>query len=122
MEQCDRQIDSLHRDRPPNVPLYLRSTECEARNLDAFTRDSPSILKAMVLPMGDGRNYWPLPRNFNSAIFAPQPFNPNFSSDWGLVKEQQARERSEQQQQQATKQEAEACERQAANGTGTVWW
>jgi hypothetical protein len=61
---------------------------------------------------------------FNPALIATllQPYDPRYSPDWGLVKEQEAQKRREQAEQQAAEHEADAREQQAANGRGTAWW
>ena len=44
---------------------------------------------------------WPLPRQFDAALFAPVPFDVRYSAEWWQVKEDEARAGRERQQREA---------------------
>src|SRR5262249_32569938 len=67
MQACDSEIRKLQLARPANVAGDLGSVELCVRDLNAFSRDAPSILERTVLPALDGnRKLWPRPRGFRS--------------------------------------------------------
>jgi hypothetical protein len=88
----DEELSQLHRARPAGVPLHLRNAEQEARNLDAFTRDTPSVTKELKLPDWERSNKlaWPLPRPHNIPTVAPVAYDRRYSGDWWRDGEERA--------------------------------
>jgi hypothetical protein len=87
----DAKLSQLHQSRPSGIRLHLDDVELTARNIAAFGRDLPSIIKATVLHDFDtGKQKWPpvVPRDM--IIFAPVPYDPRYSPDWWKVREQHA--------------------------------
>jgi hypothetical protein len=61
IEACDRESDRINLNAPDNELRRLRGVELVARNLDAFSRSQPSIVKTCVLPEWENssENAWP---------------------------------------------------------------
>ena len=56
----DLKISALHSRRPDTVGEYVRGAELIARDLQSFSRDTPSLVKALELPSWSGRTpAWP---------------------------------------------------------------
>jgi hypothetical protein len=99
---------------PAHVAIHIADAELQARGLDRFSRDHPSILKSAVLPGLDGRTLWPPPRSeADVAMFAAPTYDPRYSPEWGLHRDQQNAE-AEAKAIAAEKERAEAAERMAA--------
>jgi hypothetical protein len=85
MIECDAAINRLHFARPVNVSKHLRSTEQEARGIDAFSLSQPSIVKdGVVLPdfNDSARNVWPPRSTLDPAMFTPVlPHDRRITSD-----------------------------------------
>ncbi len=82
----DAEIGKLHRARPAGVSLHLRTAELEARGLDGFTRDTPSIIEEQLkLPdwQHSERMAWPPPKPSEAAAFAASMALPmHRGADW----------------------------------------
>jgi hypothetical protein len=73
----------LNREAPPDEHRRLIDIELMARDLDAFSRDQPSILTTCTLPNFDNSAelLWPpRPPPFASLLATPPPFHPG--RDW----------------------------------------
>ena len=63
----DLKISALHSRRPDTVGEFVRSAELIARDLQSFSRDTPSLVKALELPSwSGGKPAWPPPRRSSS--------------------------------------------------------
>jgi hypothetical protein len=59
---CDAKVSRINGSAPADVKLRLREVELVARNLEGFTRDTPSITKELRLPDGEESNKLAWPR------------------------------------------------------------
>src|SRR5262249_26480283 len=77
-------LAELNRDRSAGVMEHLLSAELQARGLDSFTRDMPSLLNSVVLFDWDtGRPIWPPPRPSLAAAFVATSMVPAYNpTDW----------------------------------------
>jgi hypothetical protein len=89
----DAEISNLHRQRPAGVSLHLRTPELEARDVDGFTRDRPSIAATLRLPDFEhsDRMVWPPPSTL-LAVLASQGMAapPHAGGDWWRGREERA--------------------------------
>jgi hypothetical protein len=106
---------------PPEISFHIRDAELEARGLEAFTREFPSILKGTVLLGVDGKSLWPPRRLPDPSFFEPVPHNRRFSGDWGVQMEEQQRQREEAEIAAAKQAEAKAAE-MAKELNMPEWW
>jgi hypothetical protein len=86
-------MSALHQARPAGVQKHLLSAELDARGLDGFSRDTPSLLTSVQLIDWDsGRQIWPLPRpSMASAFAAAVPvYDRRCTADWAKDNEQHA--------------------------------
>jgi hypothetical protein len=85
----DRKADHLHGQRPAGVARHLDNPELMARGLNAFSRDTPSLLTLLQLYDLHGQRVWPpvVPRDMT--IFAPV-VDPRASKDWWKFAESDA--------------------------------
>ena len=95
-------LSTLHQARPAGVQLHLYSAELEARGIEAFTRDVPSLLDSVhLIDWESGREVWPSPRPSMAAAFAavePPHDSHRFTADWAKDNEKRAAaQRAEQQ-------------------------
>ena len=87
----EKALSVLHQARPAGVMEHLLSAELQARGLDRFTRDTPSLLTSVVLFDRDsGRQVWPPPRPPMAAAFAATIVPANNPADWANNQEQGA--------------------------------
>ena len=97
----DEELSRLHQARPPGVTLHLLSSELEARGLDGFSRDMPSLRTAVQLfDWSSGQQIWPPRRqSAQSAFAAAVPVDDaRFSANWAQDNERRAAaQRAEQQ-------------------------
>lgn len=86
----DAEIGKLHQARPSGVSLHLRTAELEARGLESFRRDRPSIAHELKLPDWENsdRMAWPA-RQLGGGIAAsyaeiapPGAYDRRYSADW----------------------------------------
>lgn len=98
MEACDRESDRVNSQAPDGEDRRLHGVELTARDLEAFSRSQPSILKSMVLPEWENseHNAWPPQQPPMAAHFAASPFDPRINQGrWHEVlaeRDQQQRE------------------------------
>jgi hypothetical protein len=115
-------INRLAATLPAHATIFIRDAELEARGLERFTRDSPSILKDAVLPGLDGRMLWPPPRSVAEVTaFAAPTYDPRNSPEWGLHRDQETA-RAEAAEIAAAKQAEEAAEQMARELNMPQWW
>jgi hypothetical protein len=67
----DAALSRLHQARPAGVPGYLLGAELVARNLDNFSRETPSIVRDLQLPsFAPGQPLsWPPRGRIGSSLF-----------------------------------------------------
>lgn len=81
----DAELSRLHQRRPAGAPTHLRNAELEARNLESFGRDAPSLVKEVTLPEWhqSTKLAWPPPRTslglLVTEIYSPAPHP---GADW----------------------------------------
>jgi hypothetical protein len=89
----DAELFRLHQARPAGISVHLRSAELEARDLESFTRDAPSITKELRLPDWEQptKTVWPRPQT-PLAVLAMQgmPALPHPGANWWQGREQRA--------------------------------
>jgi hypothetical protein len=88
----DGRLSQLHQRRPGGAKGFLRSCELEARGLDDFTRDQPSLLRTTVLPewVDSSKQLWP-PLSTPASVLFSQSLptdHPRHSKDWYLYQQQ----------------------------------
>jgi hypothetical protein len=112
-------LSDLHQARPSGVRQHLLSSELQARGLDGFTRDTPSILTSVhLLDWESGRQAWPPQRPPMAAAFAATmvpAYGRRCTADWWMDNEQRVVEQRAERQRMAdyyarTKKEQEARE------------
>ena len=93
MAANDAELSQLHLRRAAGVSLHLRSAELEARNLESFSRDAPSITTELRLPDWDHppKMAWPPPQT-SLAVLAAQGIAalPHPGAHWWEGREQRA--------------------------------
>jgi hypothetical protein len=85
MTAFDAEISHLHTARPAGVSLHLRTPELEARGLESFDRDNPSLATELKLPSWDQptKLAWPPPKPSAAAAFAASMAMPmHRGGDW----------------------------------------
>jgi hypothetical protein len=97
-EQVDKEVSRINGSAPDGEHRRLRSVELEARNLEHFTRDNPSLASTVELRAWDnsGKTLWPLTSSGSfAAAFASSMTAPAYSpADWSKP-EYQAQRRAE---------------------------
>ena len=99
-EQVDREVSRINGTAPDGEHRRLRGVELEARNLEHFTRDNPSLASTVELRSWDnsGKTLWPLTSSgsfaaaFASSMMTASAYSP---ADWSKP-EYQAVRRAEQ--------------------------
>jgi hypothetical protein len=87
----DAKLSTLHQARPSGVHLHLAGAEQTARGLERFSRDTPSLLRAVtLLEFNSGKQVWPPLAPLDASMFAPLPDDPRHSADWWKFREQDA--------------------------------
>lgn len=119
--ECDGEISRVNGAAPSGEHRRLLEVELHARDLDAFTRDEPSIITEVKLrDWGDSaRMLWPPPRTLDQSMFAPVVSgDPRlYTGRWHEVWEEQAAAAREQEEREAAEREAEIRAR-----PGVRWW
>jgi hypothetical protein len=93
--QVDKAVSDLNGRAPNGIDRRLRSVELTARGLGSFSRDNPSLVSNVVLPLWDAsaRNLWPqrpstsLAAEFAGSMVAP----PHAGARWGEPEEKERR-------------------------------
>jgi hypothetical protein len=95
-------LSTLHQARPVGVQLHLYSRELEARGIEAFARDVPSLLDSVhLIDWESGREIWPPPQPSMAAAFAATAmpaYDRRFTGDWAKDNERRAAEQRAEQQ------------------------
>jgi hypothetical protein len=117
MQAFDAELSRLHQARPSGVFMHLLGPELIARSLEGFTIYKPSLIDEVKLPAFEPGQpqAWPPPRKIDPAVFAPVPYNPRYSANWGVAREEQARAIREQREREAAEETARAAQR-------GEWW
>ena len=88
----DQKLSALHEGRSAGVQLHLLGAELIAREMERFTRATPSLLQSVVLhDFNSGKRVWPpvVPRDMS--MFDPERYaDPRASKDWWKFKEADA--------------------------------
>ena len=87
----NKALSELHQARPAGVMEHLVSAELQARGIDRFTRDVPSLLTSVSLfDFDSGRQVWP-PRQPPMAAAFAATFVPAYNAaDWANNYERRA--------------------------------
>jgi hypothetical protein len=122
----DKEVGRINGSAPYGANLRLREVELEARGLDRFTLDTPSIAKELRLPHFDrssGQPAWPPPPALpDFAAITCAAHDPRYSADWGTVaeaKERQIRKAQDAAELASLENAIAAAERL---GGGATWW
>ena len=87
----EKEPSALHQARPRGVMEHLVSAELQARGIDRFTRDAPSLLTSVCLcDFDSGRQAWPPPRPSMASSFATSMVPADNPADWANNHEQRA--------------------------------
>jgi hypothetical protein len=88
----EKEVPRINGSAPDGEQRRLRSVELTARGLDGFSADTPSITKAVQLPMFERSDHmaWPPPKLSLAAEFAvatmqPQGDSRRYTSDWAAA-------------------------------------
>jgi hypothetical protein len=114
-------IARVNSSAPSRESRRLKSVEVTARGHE-ITIANPSLLEVVKLADWNhaADSIWPQER-INPALFAPAPFNPRYSADWGKV--QEAERAALQEQRDREKAEAERRQEEIARERpGADWW
>ena len=88
----EAELSKFHQTRPSGVPGMLRGPELEARDLDAFNRDNPSLLNMVKLFALSGKAIWPIPQKRDWVQMIPTIQGQFGGTDWHRPEVQQARQ------------------------------
>lgn len=89
-EQVDQEIARVNNSAYDNQRLV--GVEQHARGLQQFSRNTPSLRKAVV-DWQSGKQIWPPRRAIDPSLFAPVPYNQAYSQNWAATAELKAAER-----------------------------
>jgi hypothetical protein len=91
-ERVDQEISRLHGSAPNDAMERLASVELYARNLEAFTTNTPSLLEnTRLFDWETGKSIWPPPAPSLAAGYAATMsfgHDPRYSGDWWRVQQQ----------------------------------
>jgi hypothetical protein len=71
----EAEVSRLHQSRPSGVSLHLAGPEQEARGLESFSRDTPSLIKTIQLFDFSGKQVWP-PKRTPLGVLVVQGMQP----------------------------------------------
>jgi hypothetical protein len=104
-EQVDKEVSRINGSAPDGIGHRLKPVELEARNLDRFTRDNPSLAATVELRDWDnsGKKLWPLTSSGAFAAMVAGMTVPHPGADWSTaeVREQRRAEVEKSQRRQA---------------------
>jgi|SRR5262249_35559942 len=105
IEACDRESAAINGDAPDDEHRRLGKVELLARQLDQFTRETPSILETLTLPdwVDSSANLWPPAQPSFAASYAATmvpAHDPRYSADWAKAQAARAEAIREQQRRQ----------------------
>jgi hypothetical protein len=101
--EVDREVSRINGDAPDGEHRRLRSVELEARNLDRFTRDNPSLASTVELPDWDnsGKKLWPRSSSGSFAAMAVASMTvPHPGVDWSTAEVREKRRKEIEKEQQ----------------------
>lgn len=86
------ELSQFHQSRPSGVPGLLRGPELEARDLNSFNRDTPSLLPLIKLFALSGKQIWPPVVKRDLSAFIPVIEAQYGGADWWRDEIKQARQ------------------------------